>query len=151
METRLPHDFKEFLALLNSARIEYLLVGGYAVSYHGYPRPTGDLDVWVAADAGNAQKLVNVLSNFGFSSTTPDVFLAPGQVVRMGVPPVRIEIINKVSGLEFSESFARRIDATLDGMPVFLICLADLLANKRAAGRPKDLNDISQLEGRKES
>lgn len=143
----LPQDFKEFLALLNSEKIEYLVVGGYAVSFHGYPRPTGDLDVWVAIFPENASKLLNVLSKFGFGAAgaTAEVFLAPGNVVRMGVPPVRIEIINQISGVEFHQCYSRRIEIVVDGLPVNVIARDDLLANKRAAGREKDLNDLKQL------
>ncbi len=153
METPLPPDFKEFLALLNSEKIEYLLVGGYAVSYHGYPRPTGDLDVWVNPRPDNADKLVKVLADFGFGSAeaTPALFLTPGRVVRMGVPPLRIEIINKVSGLDFPPSYARGVEAILDGVPVRVMALDDLIVNKRAAGRAKDANDLKHLGGREKS
>jgi hypothetical protein len=150
METPLPPDFKEFLALLNSEKIDYLLVGGYAVSYHGYPRPTGDLDVWVDSQPDSAARLISVLSKFGFAGpgVTPELFLTPGRVVRMGVPPVRIEIINKVSGLDFSASYPHRVEAVLDGVPVRIIAREDLIVNKTAAGRDKDLNDLKHLEGR---
>ncbi len=150
METPLPPDFKEFLALLNSEKIEYLLVGGYAVSYHGYPRPTGDLDVWVDVRPDSVAKLIEVLAKFGFADAgaTPELFLTPGRVVRMGVPPVRIELLNKVSGLDFSASYARRLEAVLDGVPVRIIARKDLVINKRAAGREKDLNDLKHLEQR---
>jgi hypothetical protein len=96
MELPLPPDFKEFLALLNSEKIEYMLVGGYAVSYHGYPRPTGDLDIWVAVHADNAKRLLAALNMFGFgeAGATEALFLTPGRVVRMGVPPVRIEVLS---------------------------------------------------------
>jgi hypothetical protein len=113
MDLPLPHDFKEFLVLLNSEKIDYLIVGGYAVSYHGYPRPTGDLDVWVAMHPETATKLVDALAKFGFASAgaTKDLFLTPGRVVRMGVPPVRIEVLSSISGVDFASCHARRIDA----------------------------------------
>lgn len=151
METPLPQDFKEFLALLNSAKIEYLIIGAYAVSYHGYPRPTGDLDVWVAICPDAAAKLVSVVGQFGFADAgaTSDLFLKPGHVVRMGIPPVRIEVINQISGVGFEACYARRESAILDGVPVNLIGREDLLTNKRAAGREKDLNDLKQLEKRR--
>ena len=148
METPpLPQDFKEFLTLLNSEKIEYLIVGAYAVAVHGYPRPTGDLDVWVGVDPQCATKLVKVLETFGFvdPSIRPDLFLTPGRVVRMGVPPVRIEILTEISGVAFAECHARRVNAVLDGIPVPMIARADLIANKRAAGRHKDLNDLQHL------
>jgi len=105
METQLSDDFKEFLQLLNSEKIEYLIVGGYAVSYYGYPRPTGDLDVWIAIDPANAERLVGALTKFGFGSAgaTTDLFLTPGRVVRMGRPPLRIEILSSISGVEFGD------------------------------------------------
>jgi predicted nucleotidyltransferase len=147
METQLPEDFKEFLLLLNSERIEYLLVGGYAVSYYGYPRPTGDLDIWIAIHPENAAKLMAALAKFGFGSAgaTPDLFLTPGRVVRMGRPPLRIEILSSISGVEFAECYGRRVQADLDGVPVAMIAREDLLTNKRAAGRAKDQNDLEQL------
>jgi predicted nucleotidyltransferase len=153
MEMQLPPDFKEFLALLNLEKIEYLLVGGYAVGFHGYPRPTGDLDVWVAVHSDNISKLLNVLAQFGFANAgaTPELFLTPGRVVRMGVPPLRIEVINRVSGVEFSQCHARCIKAILDGVPVNVIGREDLLVNKRAAAREKDLSDVKQLEKRRKT
>lgn len=146
MATQLPQDFKEFLQLLDSERIEYLVVGGIAVSYYGYPRPTGDLDVWIAMDPANASRLVGALAKFGFASAEERLFLEPGNMVRMGVPPVRIEILNTISGVEFAECYARRERVTLDGVEVDMISKQDLLANKRAAGRPKDANDLENLD-----
>lgn len=153
METRLPPDFKEFLALLNLEKVEYLLVGGYAVSYHGYPRPTGGLDVWIAVDSANIQKALGVLTKFGFSEAgaTAELFQVPGRVIRMGVPPVRIEMMNRISGVEFGACYARRLTDIIDGIPVQIIARDDLIANKRAAGRDKDLNDLRQLGQKPES
>lgn len=147
MDLPLPPDFKEFLALLNSEKIEYLVVGGYAVSYYGYPRPTGDLDVWVPVRKETAAALVDALSKFGFATAgaTEELFLTPGRVVRMGVPPVRIEILNSISGVDFGECRSRRVDAMLDGVAVSIIGRDDLIANKTAAGRDKDLNDLKHL------
>ena len=148
MDLPLPPDFKEFLALLNSEKIEYLVVGGYAVGYHGYPRPTGDLDVWIAMDPDNAARLVGALAKFGFGAAgaTRELFLTPGRVVRMGVPPVRIEVLSSISGVEFAACRARQVDAMIDGVPVRVISRQDLIANKRAAGRGKDLDDLKHLE-----
>lgn len=147
MDLPLPPDFKEFLKLLRSEGIEYLLVGGYAVAYHGYPRPTGDLDIWVAAQATTARKLSSALSTFGFATAgaTPDLFLAPGRVVRMGVPPVRIELLTSVSGVNFGDCYARRVEAEMDGVPVSIISRTDLIANKVAAGRDRDRDDVRHL------
>lgn len=147
MDQQLPPDFKEFLKLLNAEQIEYLLVGGYAVSYHGYPRPTGDLDIWVAMHPATASKLVGALGKFGFGNTglNPEMFMTPDRIVRMGVPPVRIEVMTGISGVEFAQCYARREQAVIDGTPVSMISREDLLANKLAAGRSKDLNDLDHL------
>jgi hypothetical protein len=102
----LPPDFKEFLQLLNSNEVEYLLIGGYAVGYYGYPRATADMDIWVNATAENAAKVAAVLGAFGFSEVSPDIFLRERQVIRMGVPPLRIEVLTSISGVSFSECFA---------------------------------------------
>jgi len=147
MDLQLPSDFKEFLALLNAAQIEYLLVGGYAVSYYGYPRPTGDMDVWVAMDAAKAEKLAEVVKAFGFTSVTSASFLKPGNIVRMGVPPMRIEVLNTLSGVQFGPSYIRREIAEIDGLTVPVMAREDLLRNKAAAGRLKDLNDLEHLSG----
>ena len=147
MDLPLPPDFKEFLRLLNSETIEYLIVGGYAVGYHGYPRPTGDLDIWVAVQPDTATKLVAALAKFGFGAAgaTVELFMTPGKVVRMGQPPVRIEVLTSISGVAFAECYARRVRAVIDGVSTNLISLGDLESNKRAAGRAKDLNDLRHL------
>jgi hypothetical protein len=147
METRLPPDFKEFLRLLAEERIEYLLVGGYAVGFHGFPRPTGDLDIWIATSPENARRMVSALGKFGFASAgaSQDLFTQPDRIVRMGVPPVRVEVMSSVSGLQFGECYARRVIATIDGVEASVISKADLVRNKAAAGRPKDLADLEQL------
>lgn len=145
--TLLPPDFKDFLRLLNSHGVEYLLVGGYAVGFHGYPRATADLDIWVPIDSRNAHKLADTLKAFGFETPelSPDLFLQPDKVVRMGVPPLRIEILTSISGVEFRDCYARRHSATLDEVVVPFISLEDLKRNKRAAGRHQDLSDLEHL------
>jgi hypothetical protein len=145
--TRLPPDFKEFLRLLNSAEVEYLIVGGYAVSFHGYPRTTGDIDVWIARRQSNADKVVNVLKQFGFDlpELSPQMFMGEKQIIRMGIPPFRIEVLTSISGVQFDACYGRRLVAEIDGTEVSLINLDDLKANKRASGRPKDLADLENL------
>lgn len=147
MATQLPQDFREFLRLFEDEGVEYLLIGGYAVSYYGYPRATADMDVWTAAHPANAEKIVKALAKFGMASPDlkPELFLAPGQVVRMGVPPIRLEIQTGISGVEFPECFARRRRADIGGVQVNVISLEDLKANKRASGRHKDLEDLEHL------
>lgn len=149
MDLPLPPDFKEFLRLLNSANAEYLVVGGYAVGFHGYPRPTGDLDIWVATDRNNAARLVEVLAKFGFADAgaSETLFLEPARVVRMGLPPVRIELLTSISGVDFAECRTRRVETVLDGVPVSIIGFDDLIANKLAAGRDRDRDDVTRLRG----
>ncbi|MBI1367430.1 MAG: hypothetical protein GC162_02125 [Planctomycetes bacterium] len=144
---RLPSDFKEFLRLLSSTGVEYLLVGGYAVGYHGYPRTTGDLDLWIATDKTNAQRITQALNAYGFDdpSVEPKLFQTPEKIIRMGVPPMRIELLTTISGVDFRDCYARRIVAEIDGVQVSIIHPNDLRANKRAAGRTKDQDDLEHL------
>jgi hypothetical protein len=144
---RLPRDFKEFLKLLNSKQVDYLLIGGYAVGYHGYPRPTGDLDIWVAVHPRNAEKIVAALKEFGFGvpELSVDLFLKKKKIIRMGVSPLRIEIATTISGVDFDECYDARVVDTLDDVEVNLINLRHLKINKKASGRLKDLNDLENL------
>jgi hypothetical protein len=139
---RFPADLREFLKLLNSRRVEYLLIGGYAVAYYGYPRATADRDIWVAISPGNAAKLVRVLKEFGFDvpALKLDLFLKEDRIVRFGEPPLRIESVT------FAECFARRAKVTMDGLRLNLISLEDLKKNKAASGRPKDRDDLLALQ-----
>lgn len=143
----LPPDFKEFLKLLNAHRVEYLLIGGYAVAYHGYPRATADMDIWIATHPPNAQKIITVLKEFGFDlpELTAELFQKEDQIIRMGVPPVRIEIATTISGVTFAECYESRVVDVLDEVEVNVIDLAHLKINKRAAGRHKDLDDLENL------
>ncbi len=147
MELNLPPDFKEFLKLLNEKSIRYLLIGGYAVGYHGYPRATGDMDVWVAIHPDNAQKMVAVLKEFGFDhpELTTELFLQKNKIIRMGHPPMRLEISTGISGVEFDECYASKIIDMIDEVEVNIIDLPHLKANKKAAGRLKDLADLENL------
>jgi predicted nucleotidyltransferase len=131
---------------LNSRNVEYLLIGGYAVNYYGYPRATADLDIWIAIDPLNAEKMAAALSEFGFANATSSLLQEPGKIIRMGVPPIRIEVLTSVSGVDFPNCFRNRLIADIDGVSANLISLADLKANKKAAGRLKDLADLEQLD-----
>ena len=144
---RLPRDFKEFLKLLEASDVRYLLVGGYAVGFYGYPRPTGDLDIWVSNDGENAGKLVAVLREFGFASPelSANLFTLDKSIVRMGVPPFKLEIITHIDGVEFESCYQRRNVALIDSVQVSVISLGDLKINKRASGRPKDIDDLDNL------
>ena len=143
----LPPDFKEFLKLLNAHKAEYMLIGGYAVGYHGYPRATADMGIWIALHPINSQKVVSVLQEFGFD--VPDLsaalFLEEWQIVRLGVPPVRIEIATTISGVDFAECYAERVVDVLDDVEVNLISLKHLKLNKKACGRHQDLADLENL------
>ena len=142
-----PIDFSEFLKLLNAHRVEFLLIGGLAVSHHGYPRSTSDMDVWVSRNRANAERLVNCLREFGFGTPelTPELFEDPNRIVRMGQAPVRIEILTQISGVEFEKCFRRADSLDVDGNIIRVISLQDLRTNKRASGRPKDLDDLENL------
>lgn len=142
-----PRDFIEFLRLLNANEVEYLLVGGFAVAIHGYPRATADIDVWVARDDDNARRIVAALRSFGFDvpSLTEELFLDPDRIVRMGVAPLRIELLTSIDGVEFDECAPRAIVQLVEGSPIPVIGLDDLKTNKRASGRSKDLADLDNL------
>jgi predicted nucleotidyltransferase len=140
-------DFREFLKLLNDHEVAYLLVGGYAVAYHGYPRAATDMNIWVAIHPHNAQRLVDAIRAFGFDmpELSPDVFLKENQAIRMGVPPIRIEIVTSASGVNFEQCYAARVVDELDGVPVNVINLEHLKINKKATGRHRDLDDLDNL------
>jgi hypothetical protein len=144
---KLPPDFREFLSLLHTHRVKYLLVGGYAVAAHGYPRFTGDMDVWIQTSSENAENVFQVCRRFGFNvpNLRVELFTDPKQLTRMGHPPLRIEILNSVSGLSFEHAWENRIESLWDGVPVMLISLRDLRINKQASGRFKDLADLENL------
>ena len=145
--SQIPSDFKEFLKLLNENKVEYLLIGGYAVNYYGYVRPTGDMDIWISLSRENAEKVVAALREFGFASPeiNAELFVKEKSLVRMGVPPMRLEITNYIDGVEFSESFNERELIQIEEVKVNLISLKHLKATKLASGRYKDLNDLENL------
>jgi hypothetical protein len=127
--------------LLNSSSVEYLVVDGYAVNYYGFSRATADLDIWIALTPENAQRVTEVVRQFGFAQAHPATFLEPRKVIRMGVPPVRLEILTSISGVEFADCYGRRVEADFDGARVPLIARDDLKRNKLASGRLKDRLD----------
>ena len=145
----LGKDFREFVAALNARAVEYLVIGGYAVAYHGFPRYTKDLDVWVGRAAENITRLLKALEDFGFASMglTARDFKDPATVIQLGHPPWRIDLLCGVGGLSFRKAFARRETVELDGTPVAFIHREDLVRAKRAAGRHQDLADIENLVG----
>ena len=147
MVIELPPDFKEFLKLLNSHSVEYLLIGGFAVGFHGYPRSTSDMDIWISQTPENTMRAVAAIREFGFDTPnlTPQLFQMSRKIVRMGHPPIRIEVMNMIDGVTFEECFRSKVTSEFDGILVTIISLADLKSNKRASGRPKDLDDLQQL------
>ena len=146
---KLDKNLREFIELLNSRGVEYLVVGGHAVAFHGHPRFTADIDFFVAISPVNAEKLIDVLNAFGFSALglKKEDFLEQGSIVQLGYPPNRIDIVTGIEAVAFTEAWNQRILGTLGGIPVQFIGRDLLLKNKRAAGRPKDLADADALEG----
>ncbi len=140
-------DFKNFLRLLNSQDVEYLLVGGYAVGYHGYPRATGDMDIWIAVNESNAQKAAKVLLDFGIPSNAVSIelFTEKNKIIRMGVPPVRIEVITGASDVDFTDCYSRKKVVDINEISVNFISVEDLKKNKKASGKHKNLEDLEHL------
>jgi hypothetical protein len=147
MDIELPQDFKDFLKLLNRKAVRYLLVGVYAVSFHGYPRATNDIDFWIEINRENAEKIVEVVREFGFNppELSPELFLKGKQVIRLGFAPLRIEVLTEISGVNFAECFGERVVTEFDGIKVNVLGLRHLKINKRASGRLKDLADLENL------
>ena len=144
---RLPTDFKEFLKLLNFYRVKYLLVGGYAVGYHGYPRATADMDIWIESEKTNAKKMVTVLREFGFDlpEINENLFLQQNRIFRMGNAPIRIELLTTLSGVDFNDCYEDCVEDEIDDVEVKIINLEHLKINKKASGRHKDLDDVNNL------
>ncbi len=145
---RLPQDFRDMLGLLDSCGVEFLLVGGLALAVHAEPRATKDMDLWVHPTPENARRLFKALEQFGAPThgTRPDDFSTPGTFLQLGVPPVRIDLLTAIEGVDFAAAWKRRVHGALDGVRVPVLSVRDLLANKRAVGRPQDLVDVAQLE-----
>lgn len=143
----LASDFKEFLKLFNSNEVEYLLIGGYAVGIHGHIRATNDLDVWVGMNRDNAARVERALRQFGFGTAelSAELFMTADNVVRLGVPPIRIEILTSISGVEFEKCYAEREMIAMEDMTIPVISLPRLRENKSASGRAKDLADLESL------
>lgn len=148
MALELPNDFLEFLKLLSDHHVEYLLIGGYAVGYYGYPRATGDMDIWIACEERTAEQMVQVYREFGLvEGIQPSLFLNPRGILRMGVPPLRLEVTTFIDGVQFNDCYGRRLETLVNGVRVNLISLEDLRINKAASGRNKDLDDLENLPG----
>jgi hypothetical protein len=139
--------FKEFIELLNKNDVRYLKVGGYAVGFHGYPRYTKDLDIWIWLAQENAENIIRALQQFGFASLPlkPEDFLNEGNFVQLGYPPNRIDIINSLSGVDFDTCYATRVEVLIDEVAIKFIDIENLKRNKLASGRNQDLGDVDNL------
>jgi hypothetical protein len=144
----LNQDFKEFIQLLNDNQVKYLVIGGYAVAVHGHPRYTKDIDIWIEISEENAQKLVTALTQFGFESLglTSEDFQTPHQIIQLGYPPNRIDLITNPDGIDFQTCYDSKIEVTLNDVPVNFINLDNLKKNKLASGRLQDLADLENLQ-----
>lgn len=144
---KLQTDLREFVALLSSRGVEFLVVGGHALAFHGHPRFTGDIDLLVRPSKNNATRLVQCLAEFGFGSLPlqAEDFCDPGYVVQLGRPPNRIDLLTSISGVEFDRAWEARVAGQLDGLDVFFIGYEHFVINKRASGRMKDLADLEAL------
>lgn len=144
----LPQDWREFIELLNSNGVEYVVVGGHAVGFHGYPRFTGDIDFFVRATPENARRIVSALGAFGFpgADDLESTFNEVDKVVQIGRPPNRIDLLTGLSGIDYDEASRDALDASLGGVPVRIIGRSALLKNKRSTGRTKDIADAEEID-----
>jgi predicted nucleotidyltransferase len=143
----LDKDFEDFIILLNKHGVDYMIVGGYALAFHGKPRHTGDLDIWINLSTENADKMVDVLNEFGMKALglQKEDFLQKGGITQIGYPPLRIDILNEIDGVNFTEASESKLVIDVDGMPINYIGLDDLIKNKQISGRKQDLSDINEL------
>ena len=147
---KLSKDLKEFVALLNSRKTKYLLVGGHAVAYHGFPRYTADIDFVIETSPENAALVAAAVNEFGFASLglKPDDLRTPETVIQLGRAPNRIDLLTSVTAVSFEEAWKTKIETNLDGMPVWVISKELLVRNKLATARPQDLADVARLGGK---
>jgi hypothetical protein len=144
-------DFIDFIELLNLHKVEYLVIGAHALAFHGRPRHTGDLDIWIKPNDENAIKMVEVLRDFGFGSLglNKQDFLKENYVTQLGYPPLRIDILNSISGVEFDEAYDNKVEGEVDGLTINFINVTEFIKNKEASGRKKDFGDIESLKKNK--
>ncbi len=140
-------DFKELLALLNAHNVDYVIVGAYALAFHGAPRFTGDIDIFVKPDPKNAERILAALKEFGFGSLDLDAsdFQQPDKVIQLGVPPVRVDLITSLTAVSWQQAYSGRVEGDYSDVPVYFLGRKEFLANKKALGRKKDLADIESL------
>jgi len=145
MET-LPKDFKEFVGLLNKNGVRYIVIGGYAVVYHGYVRSTNDIDIWIDIHPDNLKKLIGALDEFGFSSLNiKESDFLPNQIIQLGYPPNRIDLITTPAGIDFDTCYESKEEVLIDDISINIIDLKNLIKGKKASNRIKDLADIEEL------
>lgn len=144
----LNSDFREMLSCLKDEEVEFIIVGAYALAAHGFPRATGDIDIWVRNSFENAQKVMRALMKFGapLSNLSEEDFTAPDIIVQLGVEPSRIDLLTGIDGIEFDEAWQNKVDVTVDGLEIDILSKEDLLKNKLATGRDKDWGDIAWLK-----
>ena len=145
----LAPDFEDFVKLLNLHGVEYMVVGGYALAFHGKPRHTGDLDIWISISEKNAVRILRVLKQFGLSSMDfkKEDFLKPGYISQIGYPPLRIDILNSIDGVEFKDAIQNMLRLEIENdFTINYIGLKDFVKNKQASGRSQDLADIQEIQ-----
>jgi predicted nucleotidyltransferase len=144
----LNQDFKEFIRSLNNNGVRYLVIGGYAVGFHGHPRYTKEIDIWIGLDAENAANIMKSLEQFGFASLglQESDFTTPDQIIQLGYHPNRIDLITTTPGVDFDDCYPSRVRSEIDGIQVNFIDMENLKRNKQAVGRHQDLADIENLE-----
>ena len=145
----LAQDFEDFVKLLNQYQVEYMIVGGYALAFHGKPRHTGDLDIWINISEENAERMLKVLKAFGLSSMgfEKEDFLKPGYISQIGYPPLRIDILNSIDGVEFKDAIRKMKKMEIEeDFSINYIGLDDFIKNKQISGRSQDLTDIKEIE-----
>jgi hypothetical protein len=144
----LNQDFRDMLLCLKEEEVEFIIVGAYALAAHGFPRATGDIDIWVRNSSDNARKILRAVMKFGApnAALTEDDFTSPAMVVQLGVEPCRIDLLTGIDGVEFDEAWKNKVGITVDGLELHILSRTDLLKNKLATGRAKDQGDIAWLE-----
>lgn len=144
----LEQDFEDFVALLNKHDVHYMIVGGYALAFHGKPRHTGDLDIWIEISDDNAEKMCKVIAEFGIASLGMEKndFLKKGIITQIGYPPLRIDILNEIDGVDFQDAYRHKSIIDIDGLIINYIGLDDLIKNKTVSGRSQDLTDVNALK-----
>lgn len=144
----LARDFEDFIKLLNKHHVDYMVVGGYALAFHGKPRHTGDLDIWINCSETNAEKLLLVIKEFGLASLGLSKldFMKEGYITQIGYPPLRIDILNTIDGVKFENAFPNKLVLDVDGIEIKYIGIKDFIDNKTASGRSQDIADLKEIK-----